>query len=131
MPINIEIHGIDQLIKKLDRVQAVQVLEAPIQRAVLRLQRDMAEYPPQRTGSRYRRTGTLGRRWTTRVNRSGNGVEGRVGNNIAYGPWVQSKRFQARVHRGHWTNTDEDVLERNRRAIEDDFARAIDQALSR
>jgi hypothetical protein len=127
----IEIQGIDALIRKLDSMEQVNdVLNPPMQRAVLRLQRDMADYPPARPGSSYRRTGTLGRRWTTEITRNGNGLIGKTGNNTSYGPWVQSKQFQARVHRGRW-QTDEDVLERNRRRITDDFDATIQRELDK
>lgn len=127
---SIEIQGIDALIRKLDSMERVNdILEPPMQRAVLRLQRDMAEYPPQRPGSSYVRTGTLGRRWTTQVTRSGDGLTGKIGNNTVYAPFVQSARFQAAVHRGRWNNTDEATLERNRQRIVDDFDNAIQRAL--
>lgn len=125
----ITITGIDALVRKLDSMERVNnVLTPPMQRAVLRLQRDMADYPPQRPGSSYVRTGTLGRRWTTQVTRSGDGLQGKIGNNTVYGPFVQSQRFQASVHRGRW-QTDEDVVRRNEQRIIDDFQQAIQRAL--
>lgn len=125
----ITITGIDALVRKLNSMERVNdVLSAPMQRAVLRLQRDMADYPPQRPGSSYVRTGTLGRRWTTKVERQSDGLTGRVGNNTVYGPFVQSSRFQAAVHRGRW-QTDEQILERNQQRIVDDFQQAIQRAL--
>ena len=50
----------------------------------------IAKYPPQRPGTRYRRTGTLGRGWT----KQGPAMEGsdlvvKVGNNVEYTPSVQ------------------------------------------
>lgn len=44
MPASIEIKGVDELIRKLGRVEGVKVLEAPMKRSVYRLQRDMADY---------------------------------------------------------------------------------------
>lgn len=126
---SIEIKGVDKLIKKLGKVEGVKVLEAPMKRSVLRLQRDMADYPPQRPGSSYVRTGTLGRRWTTRIRKSSNGVTGIVGNNTIYAPVVQSHRFQARIHRALWKNTDRRVIEKNQRDIVADFEREIKRAL--
>lgn len=78
--------------------------------------------------SSYRRTGTLGRRWTKKVRNTGDGVVGVVGNNTKYAPWVQSSRFQAWMHQGRW-QTDKDVMERNRRQILDFFRAAIRRAL--
>ena len=124
----ITIKGVDAAVKKLGKAAAIKTLQAPMQRSVMRLQRDMAEYPTQRPGSAYRRTGTLGRRWITSVSRKGGGLVGKVGNNTTYGPFVQSSQFQARVHRGRW-QTDADVMDRNKAAIEADFARAIREAM--
>lgn len=127
---SIDIEGIDKLFSKLDRVQAISTLRPPMQRSVYRLQRDMAQYPPARPGSSYIRTGTLGRRWTTQVTETSDGLTGKTGNNTSYGPFVQSQMFQAAVHQGRW-QTDEQVLERNREAIQADFERTIQRELDR
>ena len=129
MPVFIDITGVDEAVQELGMVETVNALRAPMQRAVHRLQAAMASYPPQRSGSTYRRTGTLGRRWTTRISESGQGITGKVGNNTAYGPFVQSEMFQASVHRGRW-QTDSQVLEQEQAAIVADFERAIENALS-
>lgn len=41
---SIEIRGVDELIRKLGKVEGVNVLQAPMKRAVYRIQRDMADY---------------------------------------------------------------------------------------
>ena len=125
----IVILGIDALIRKLDSMEDVYtVLRPPMQRAVYRLQRDMADYPPQRPGTSYVRTGTLGRRWTTKIAQAPSGLIGTVGNNTSYGPFVQSSQFQAWMHRGRW-QTDAQVAERNERDIVADFNTAIQAKL--
>lgn len=128
---SIKIEGIEELFRKLDQATAVQTLVPPMQRAVLRLQSRMANYPPAPPRSRYRRTGTLGRRWTTRVTQESDGVRGTVGNNTVYGPLVQSSRFQTRIHQRTGWQTDRSVLEEERDAIVADFQRAISEALRR
>lgn len=125
---SIEIRGIDELLAKLGKVQGNAVLRRPMQRAVYRIQTAMAKYPAQRPGSRYVRTGTLGRRWTTRVTEGARGLTGKVGNNTAYGPLVQSSLFQSSVHRGRW-QTDEKVIKQNQTAIVADFESSIEEAL--
>lgn len=126
---NIEITGIDQLMRKLQSMEDVNnVLRPPMQRAVFRLQRDMANYPPARPSSTYIRTGTYGRRWTTAINESNRGLAGKVGNNTVYGPFVGSEQFQAPVHRNRWL-TDAQAVERNRARIVADFEQAIQRAL--
>ncbi len=127
MTTTIQIDGIPELFAKLDRVQAIDTLRPPMQRGVYRLQGYMANYPPQAPTS-YVRTGTLGRRWTTKVTQGGDGLVGKVGNNTEYGPFVQSSAFQASVHRGRW-QTDADAIQDNERAIVADFERTIQAAL--
>lgn len=128
--VNIRIEGVDRVIRKLGNVKGVDILITPMREVVLRLESDMKEYPIQDAESRYVRTGTLGRRWTNRVQMSNNGIIGTVGNNTEYAPFVQSRIFQAAVHRGRW-QTAEDVLERRRTWIVNRFERAIRRAMER
>lgn len=152
---SVEIRGLDRLFKKLGAVAGTQVLVKPMGRGVARLQRRMQEYPPAlapvqgpasapvrftargrqvefiaRRRKPYRRTGTYGRRWTVRIMAMGGGLVGRVGNNVAYGPYVGSEQWQARIHRGRW-NTDRRVVEQEAPGILADFQHAIDEALAR
>ena len=128
MPYSIRIEGVDKLIAKLGKVQGIAVLRKPMQRAVYRLHAGLAKYPSAIPGSSYRRTGTLGRLWTTRIESSSDGLTGKVGNRIHYAPWVQSERFQAKVHQGRW-QTEVNVAEKETPAIVADFERAIREAL--
>lgn len=128
MPVIIEVSGISEAIAEVGRAETLNILRAPMQRAVARLQSAMAHYPPQRAGSTYRRTGTLGRRWTTRITDSASGLEGKVGNNTAYGPFVQSEIFQASIHRGRW-QTDQQMMDDQQASIVADFERAIQAVL--
>ena len=137
---SITIEGIDELMDKLGAVETIEVLEAPMNRAVLRLQGRMATYPPQRTGSTYIRgygfpgkpatSEKLGQHWTTKVTQQTVGYEGRVGNNVSYGPLVQSSAFQTRTHKRTGWVTDEQVLTEEAPAIVRDFAKAIEEALT-
>lgn len=121
--------GFDELYRKLGNAAATETLEPPMRRAVLRGQRFLQEYPPQRTDSRYVRTGTLGKRWVTKITRSSGGLQGKIGNNAKYGPWVQSERFQTRFHRATGWPTDSRFVRENERVILDDFQREVDKAL--
>jgi len=125
---SIELRGLDALYRKLGNAVANRTLRPAMEHAVKLVQRDMADYPAQRAGSTYRRTGTLGRRWTTKVSYGSSGVQGKVGNNTKYGPYVQSERFQSRIHRGRW-QTDEQVLERDTEKITGLLQDTIDKAL--
>lgn len=125
--IDIQLTGVDALMDKLGVAEGVEILRRPMERSVLLLHADMATYQ-RRLSLHYRRTGTLGRRWTTSVRAESGGLTGTVGNNTPYGPYVQSAQRQAWMHRGVW-QTDEDVLNRHRSEIVADFERAIQGAL--
>lgn len=145
---SVQIKGLDALIRKLGKAQAIQTLEKPMTRSLLRIQSRMQEYPPQlsprqgpaRAGASrrsvarlrqpYKRTGTYGKRWVTRMTKAGEGLVGKIGNNVQYSPYVGSAQFQARVHQGRW-NTDDQVVKEESGAIVADFAREIDKALAR
>ncbi len=135
----ITITGIDELMDKLGAVETIEILEDPMQRAVLRLQGRMATYPPQRTGSKYIRgygfagkpatSEKLGQHWTTTVTQQQAGYEGRVGNNVSYGPLVQSGMFQTKAHKRTGWVTDQQAMEEEAPAIIRDFEKAIGDAL--
>jgi hypothetical protein len=135
MSASIQIKGVDELIAKLGKVVGVDVLVAPMQRAVRRLQYDMKEYPPQPPRSSYRRTGTLGRKWTVRVTRLANGLRGKVRNKTWYAPLVQHDRRFARPHQTlqHQSTgwiTDAQAMDRNEKAIAADFEATIQRAMA-
>lgn len=106
----------------------LRVVEGPLDRGAFRVEAAMKKYPPQRP-TRYRRTGTLGRRWTTR-RLSAPGMVGReIGNNTEYAPFVQSAELQAYMHRGYW-QTDEDVIRQEAPAIVRDVEATLFRALA-
>ena len=127
MATSIEIKGVDEIVRKLGKVGAMDAFRPPMQRAVERLQRGMAVYPSQPALANYRRTGTLGRKWTTQIRQSVNQMIGSVGNNTPYAPYVQS-HLRQNIHLGYW-QTDADVVDANRAAIVADFKRVIDEVI--
>ncbi len=135
MPVNnktsIKIEGIEKLMNKLKDLEKVyDIIEPPMERSVMILQNALAKYPAQRPGSTYRRTGTLGRSWTTRVNREGGRLVGRVGTNVIYAPFVQSQAFQRPVNRSRW-QTDVQVVNDQRGHVIKQFQDAIAKALEK
>jgi hypothetical protein len=151
MTLSIEIRGIDELYRRLDRVAATTTLVPPMQRSVERVRRRVAEYPGSIPSGRWAamttprqkraffarlragrisgsRTGKLGQSWTTRLEMSSGGIVGRVGTNRPYARWVQDRANQARFHQGRW-RTGQAALEQERGAIEADFAQTIGRAL--
>lgn len=120
----------DQVAEELARHGAniLDILQGPLDRGAFRIEAAMKVYPSQRSGSTYRRTGTLGRRWTTR-RISAPGMAGReVGNNTEYAPFVQSSELQAYMHRGVW-QTDEEVIERLAPGIRRDVETTLERTL--
>jgi hypothetical protein len=95
--------------------------------SVLSLEAQMKEYPPQRQNTTYRRQYILGKAWTKKVETTASNIIGKVGNKTPYAPWVQSERFQAWMHRGHWRNTDMAVLRASLPKIRGLFQSALDR----
>jgi hypothetical protein len=109
-------------------------LRAGMDDATLLLLREQKTYPPQRTGSTYRRTGTLGRSWSRTVETQGNTVIGEVGSNSNMAPYnrqVQDADRQSRIHRGRWTNTVQETARRNERTVQRYFDRRLREEFSR
>lgn len=129
--------NVDEVIARLRRYQAdlPAIVRPPLDRGGLRVEAGMKPYPPPPPNSRYVRgapphSEKLGSRWTSR-SISGPGFVGReVGNTASYGPWVQSRELQARVHQGRW-QTDEDVIMRELPATVSDVRQALVDAADR
>ena len=128
MTVGIRIDGLDRLVRKLGRLRAFSKLREPLERGLATLHEAIAVYPPSPEGSTYRRTGTLGRRWTTEV-QTLTQFRGVLGNNTIYGPYVQDKDKQARVHRGRW-QTIQSVVKAKRAAVVADFLAVLRRLLN-
>lgn len=90
-------------IPRIGRLQLYQSSQAIVRR--------MKEYPPERPGQTYQRTGTLGGGWTIVPASSGMGYA--VSNNVPYTPFVVGNAYgleQAWMHQGRW-NLLRDVAE--------------------
>jgi hypothetical protein len=128
--IHISIGGVDKVIDDLGRMDGMDWAETPMKKATMLLQGRMKKYPAARVGSDYVRTGTLGRKWTVKpFKKTAKSITGIVGNNTGYAPWVQSKLFQARTHRGRWL-TDAMAVQQEATRIAGFFSDAIDTALA-
>lgn len=147
----VEVEGLDELLERFGRLEGFGVLRPAMDAAVKLLQNELAIYPPQahkrmggfksdkqrryvmmlvRTGQvPYRRTGTLGRSWTTSVETTGNDMIGRVGNAVNYGPYVMDRSQQAYAHQGVWPVA-QDVAEQNAETVLGVFADAVQRALA-
>ena len=101
--VTIEIPELDALLRKFGASNRIvqSAVKGAIQKSVYHLQSKVATYPPPPPMSTYRRTGTLGRSWTTKIEGSGREIRGIVGNAIPYAPFVQGPD-QAWMHVGRW-----------------------------
>ena len=146
----IEIQGLDRAMRKLTALKNREYVEGTMQASVSIAKNYIAVYPasteannPARNrwyergyGGRWRRrdgtiggrrtSETLGRKWTTKV--EDRGMTGKVGNNVSYGPYVQSHRLQAGFHRRRGWTTDEQAAKRQTPSIQALFRDAIERA---
>ena len=109
-------------------------LRAAMEDSTVLLLREQQTYPPQRTGSTYKRTNTLRRSWSRRIYRDGSGIVGEVGssgNTAPYNRYVQDQAMQATVHRGRWTNTAQETARRNTTTVQRYFDRRLREEFSR
>lgn len=144
-----EYHGTEEfrrLIQALPTL-ALEAAEPAMEDSLVYLHGLIPEYPPALENSRYKRTGTLGRRITTAVEAEDLAVVGLIGSNLAHAPWVVGPdypgeeiggqtKFQARVHVDRWWQVGQ-VVEENidsfwtefEQKFWPDFRARIDQAM--
>ena len=109
-------------------------LRAAMEDSTVLLLREQQTYPPQRTGSTYKRTNTLRRSWSRRIRQEGSGIVGEVGssgNTAPYNRYVQDQTQQANIHRGRWTNTAQETARRNESTVQRYFDRRLREEFSR
>lgn len=153
--VSVRITGLDELFRKLDASTADATLRRGMHKSVFMLQADMAKYPdPPAAGDwkgfvsdrqrraffaklrsgeievPYRRQGTLGRRWTTKVSGFAQSIQGFVGNVTSYARYVQDEPKQAEIHKGRWP-TVQGVVKADERDIIVTFADEIEAAMKR
>lgn len=159
----IQIRGIDEVVKALGELEAVKLLKPALEQAVRYIRSEAAIYPPAfKFGPKvrpfstlkqqrwffaalksgevvvpYRRTRTLGRTWTTKVEADPGLLRGTVGNNTEYAPWVMADEKgsdgrgpQSKRHEGTWMTVGQITadVEPNVQKI---FEKAIDAALAK
>lgn len=118
LQMTIRVEGQKTIEAMLKRAPAVirKHLQRGMGKGVLGVQRIAQVYPSPPTGSTYRRTGTLGRRWTTTVEAVTSGVRGIIENPTSYAPMVQGEQ-QAAVHRGRWKPMSQIIKEEGKKIV--------------
>jgi hypothetical protein len=135
--ITVEIEGANELAAALEREPEIArpILEKATRMALIDLVDPLTTYPAPPSGSRYKRTGDLGRLWTAappEVHVMGTGFEGVLGNARPGAGYVQGDE-QAGVHQGRW-QTVRQVAEDNQSLIQARYeaaAREIAGAIDR
>lgn len=131
----IQITGLDAVLRKLQKVENVAaVMDRPMKQALGHLQRRLARYPRKASGAftamatpaqkraywakvrggeishdprtGYRRSGTIGRKWTTQIKRGTTHITGIVGNNAPGAIYVQGSKQQPFHKASGWPTTD-------------------------
>lgn len=94
--------------------------------------RELKTYPPQRSGSTYKRTNTLKRSWSRSIEGEGLQMRAIVGSNSNMAPYnraVQDEDRQRAIFRGRWTNTAQNVVRRNQTTVQEMYASRFRQEL--
>ena len=124
------IKGMNKLLRKLDTLGKLKGAKRGLKAGALHVKGKIAEYPPSTTanspgnpsgrwyergfgtrtatGRAYPTSETLGRKWT--IGSRDQGFTQVVGNNVSYGPYVQSAEKQAKIHKRRGWKTDEQVI---------------------
>ena len=107
----IEVRGLERLVRKYERMgkNIDKGMKSIAHTGALYAHSKIPPYPPSR-GTRYRRTGTLGRSIKANARRRGmNSYEGVIGTKVEYAPWVISETKgnnqagpQAWFHKDRW-----------------------------
>ena len=65
----------------------------------------------------YKRSSTLVRKWTMRIQNTASGVRGELGNNAEGAIWVQAAKTQQPFHKASGWRTEEETVEKNDKKI--------------
>ena len=120
-------HGLDAFLARMPG-EMHRAFNSAMEDATTLVLRDISVYPTQRSGSGYRRTHTLQRSWSRRIEWTGDTIVGIVGSNSNMAPYnraVQDRDLQARVHQGRW-QTIQSVIESDEREVNRMFQDRVD-----
>jgi hypothetical protein len=156
----IKIDGLDAVNAKLRKLAAFQQwASAPMEQTTALIQDKIAKYPRKspgafsrlatpgqrraywakvrsgeinhREGMGYQRSGTLGRKWTSKITKTADGVRGEVGNNAAHAQFVQSQQRQQPFHAASGWTTETQAIEATERARTAVWRAAIRRVIDR
>lgn len=109
MDINITITGLNETFTGLRQLDNLHLeTSESVNRVAQIIKAEMSNYPPERPGQRYKRTGNLGRSWDVSFTaRSMDGIEQSIFTELDYSPYVEKapgdgEPDQAWMHVGRW-----------------------------
>lgn len=155
----IKIEGMDKVLKKLKTVEELHKhMTPPMNQALGHLQRRLARYPQKAEGAfsamatpaqkraywakvrsgeistmkggGYRRSGTIGRKWSHRIRTRGSGMIGELTNNAPGAIFVQGDRQQPFHKASGWPQVD-DVAAKEAKAVQGYFDAAIKRIIAK
>ena len=125
--LNVKVEGFDETQATLDRVQHA-IREPKLPKAWKALATELRAYPPAPPGSRYIRTGHLGKSWRISFGQGRQATMFEATNSATYASLVQGDASeQAGVHRGRWTPASV-ILAKYENDIVDEWEAVIEQA---
>jgi len=146
----VRIEGLEPLLRKLDGIENLQKIRPAMMAGALHVKGKIAKYPPESiankpsnpggrwyergygtrtaTGRKYPTSETLGRKWTV-ANRD-KGLTKVIGNNVSYGPYVQSAEDQAKIHGERGWKTDQQVADEEADTVIDFVKKEVDKILA-
>ena len=149
MTTRIEIEGLDRLLTKLDGLENLTKIKPALKAAAVHVMGAIKPYPPKSianspsnptgrwyergfgtktaTGREYPTSETLGRKWT--VKSRDRGLTQVVGNNVSYGPYVQSAEKQAKIHEQRGWKTDQQVADEEADTVLKSVKREVNKIL--
>lgn len=116
---SIEIKGMAELLAQVKALgpDLNQTLRPGIEKVLEVVKARMQEYPPERAGQTYRRTGNLRASWQTFPNEGSGDVLGVVrSSGVIYNRYVQDADAQAWMHQDRWQTAQEVAVEKQAEA---------------
>jgi len=110
MSLQLQMLSVGDKVKFGDSVKLLAAVSNAMRDELAEGERFITDYPPQSASSRYRRTGTLKRSWTSNMKSGGSKIEGTIGSsgNIApYNEDVQGEDQEAIFKRIGWRTVDD------------------------
>jgi hypothetical protein len=145
----IRLEGMEEILSKLDNLEDLQKVRPAMMAGALHIKGKIAKYPAKtkanspsnptgrwyergfgtrtKTGRAYPTSETLGKKWTV-ANRD-KGFTKVIGNNVSYGPFVQSAEKQAKFHERRGWKTDEQVIDEEQDTVLDFVKDRVDRIL--